>query len=242
MGGSSRGVTNPGGGERGRGEGGRTDDEEKPLHTWTPKNGGLCRGWPKLRHVSGGMPVFSLQHKVTDRKAVDPPRLNPGFLPQGSRRKHSPHSRGRGWGGLGWAGAVQGARAGHGLGWCRWPVQAAWLAGWPAGLGWCRWLVQVAGAGGQLWLSVSMMMLMMLMMMICMTTTTLLFDARSVATGRGFKHARHRRRRGGTPASPGPPAPRPQAPGGRRATPWSPGPASRRPRRPGQAVRLAPQT
>ena len=116
--------------------------------------GSLWDGWPKLRPLSSGMPVFGLQLKSTRRKAVDPPRFFLTFLPQGSRRKHSPHSRGRGWGGLGWAGAVQGARAGQGLGWCRWLVQAAWLAGW-LGLagadgwcrwhGWCRWSTMVIG-------------------------------------------------------------------------------------------------
>ena len=47
--------------------------------------------------------------------------------------------------GLGWAGAVQGAKAGQGLGRCRWLVQVAGAGGWCR---WCRWLVQVAGAGG----------------------------------------------------------------------------------------------
>ena len=49
-------------------------------------------------------PCFRPPTKFTVPKVVDPPWLNPGFFLQGSRRKHSPHSRGRGWGGLGWPG------------------------------------------------------------------------------------------------------------------------------------------
>ena len=85
--------------------------------------------------------------KFTPRKRADPPRLKPGFLPQSSRRKHSPHSEGRGWAGLGWAGAVQGARAGQGLGWCRRLVQAGGL-GLAGAYAWCLCLVPVAGADG----------------------------------------------------------------------------------------------
>ena len=39
--------------------------------TWTV-HGILWAGWPKLRHVSGGLPVLGLQLKSTPRKAVDP--------------------------------------------------------------------------------------------------------------------------------------------------------------------------
>ena len=104
----------------------------------------LYRGWPFLLPLLSEMPVFALELKVTRRNLVGTPGSNPGFLLLGSRRKHSPHSKGHGLAGVGrggagckgwaWAGLVPVAGAGAGG---RWLVQVP-VAG--AG-GWCRWLL-----------------------------------------------------------------------------------------------------
>ena len=107
---------------------------------------------------------------------------------------------------------MQGARAGHGLGWCRWPVQAAWLAGWPAGLGWCRWLVQVAGAGGwRRWLVqvVNYGYRFRLLLLCRAACASFPFSSWSLRSGSGAAVARGRSGRWsgglGSPRGPGPP-------------------------------------
>ena len=87
----------------------------------------------------------------------------PGVTPVSFRKAHAgntPPTAGAG-AGVGWGGQGRCRVQGLGTGWagaggrCRLPGWLAGRLGLAGAGGWCRWLVQVAGAGGQLWLSVS---------------------------------------------------------------------------------------
>ena len=105
-------------------------------------------------------PFSASNIKLRTGKRWTPPPAEPRFPSTRLTPETLPPQQGQG---LGWAGGGQGRCRVQGLGtgwagaggWCRLPGWLAGRLGLAGAGGWCRWLVQVAGAGGQLWLSVS---------------------------------------------------------------------------------------